>query len=169
VLLGAETLLERAVRVALEAGFKPVFVVVRTESEVSAPLHEPDCEILVNAQAAEGMASSIRCGVEAAQRLGVLGLVVMECDQVGVRPEHLRALVVEPERVTGSRYAGKVGVPAYFPASCFGALMELRGDVGARSMLRGAEAVEDEMLALDVDTEEDVERARAYLGVESRE
>jgi molybdenum cofactor cytidylyltransferase len=164
VLLGAETLLERAVRVALEAGFRPVFVVVRAESEVSAPLHEPGCEILVNAQAAEGMASSIRCGVEAARRLGVRGLVVMACDQVGVRAEHLRALVAEPERVTGSRYAGKVGVPAYFPASCFGALMELRGDVGARSMLRGAEAVEDEMLALDVDTEEDVERARAYFG-----
>ena len=42
--------------------------------------------------------------------------------------------------------------------------MELRGDVGARELLRGAAAVVDEALELDVDTEADVERARGLLG-----
>jgi len=32
----------------------------------------------------------------------------------------------------------KVGIPAYFPAASFADLVELRGDVGAREMLRGA-------------------------------
>jgi molybdenum cofactor cytidylyltransferase len=39
-------------------------------------------------------------------------------------------------------------------------LMKLMGDTGARDLLRGARAVPTEALAFDVDTEEDVERAR---------
>ncbi len=110
------------------------------------------------------MAASIRCGVARAQELGVAGVVLMACDQVAMRAEHLRALGVEADRVTGSGYAGKLGIPAYFPAESFSELMELRGDVGARALLRGAAAVVEEGLALDVDTEADVERARGLLG-----
>ena len=54
----------------------------------------------------------------------------------------------------------KVGIPAYFPATSFAGLLELRGDVGARELLREAPAISDESLALDVDTEADVENAR---------
>jgi CTP:molybdopterin cytidylyltransferase MocA len=70
-----------------------------------------------------------------------------------------------PGRVTGSRYAGRVGIPAYFPAESFGELMELKGDVGARELLLAAWAVVEEELAVDVDTEEDLAKARAALGL----
>ncbi len=155
--IGGETLLERAVRVAVEAGLEPVIVVVR-DAEVGKS--QRGCDLVVNALADEGMASSIRVGVARARELGVAGLVVMACDQVALRAEHVRSLCVEADRVTGSGYAGKVGIPAYFPAEKFPELMELRGDVGARELLRGAVAVVDEALALDVDTEADVERVR---------
>jgi molybdenum cofactor cytidylyltransferase len=156
--IGGETLLERAVRVAVEAGLKPVIVVLRDAGELRG------FEVVVNAMAEEGMASSIRCGVARAGELGVEGVVVMACDQVALGAEHLRALCGETDRVTGSGYAGKIGIPAYFPAANFAELMELRGDVGARDLLRGAAAVVDEGLALDVDTEADVERARGLVG-----
>jgi molybdenum cofactor cytidylyltransferase len=159
--IGGETLLERAVRVAVEAGLSPVIVVVRDE-EAWKSLH--GCEVVENALAEEGMASSIRVGVARAEELGVEGLVVMACDQVALRAEHLRALCEAVDRVTGSGYAGKVGIPAYFPAKKFPELMELRGDVGARELLLGAAVVVDEALGLDVDTEADVERARRMLG-----
>jgi molybdenum cofactor cytidylyltransferase len=161
VVLGGETLVERAVRVALEARLSPVIVVVRAEfaEEMTG------CLVVVNEQTEEGMASSIRCGVERARELGAAGVVVMACDQVGLRADHLRELCAEGERVTGSGYAGKVGIPAYFPAGRFGELLALRGDVGARALLGGAAAVVDEGLGLDVDTQEDVERARRLLGV----
>jgi CTP:molybdopterin cytidylyltransferase MocA len=84
----------------------------------------------------------------------------MACDQVALRAEHIRELCAEADRVTGSGYAGKVGIPAYFPEEKFGELMKLRGDVGARELLRGAVTVVDEGLSLDVDTESDVEQAR---------
>ena len=159
--IGGETLLERAVRVAVEAGLEPVVVVVR-DAEVGKSLH--GCEVVENELAEEGMASSIRVGVARAEELGVEGLVVMACDQVALRAEHLRALSGEVDRVTGSGYAGKVGIPAYFPAEKFPELMKLRGDVGARELLLGAAVVVDEALGLDVDTEADVERARRMLG-----
>lgn len=158
--MGGETLLERAVRVAVEAGLEPVVVVVRDEA-MGTTLQ--GCELVVNALADEGMASSIRCGVARAREAGVAGVVVLACDQVTLGAEHLRALCAEADRVTGSGYAGRVGIPAYFPRAVFGELMELRGDVGARALLQGAAAVVDEGLALDVDTEADVLRGRRAL------
>ncbi|HSY37826.1 MAG TPA: nucleotidyltransferase family protein [Acidobacteriaceae bacterium] len=175
--IGGETLLERAVRVAVEARLAPVIVVVRDASVAGGlrgcevVVRDPGVasilggvEVVVNALADEGMASSIRAGVSRARELGVVGVVVMACDQVALRAEHLRSLCGEVDRVTGSGYAGKVGIPAYFPAEKFSELMELRGDVGARGLLRGAVVVVDESLGLDVDTETDVERARGMLG-----
>ncbi|WP_182277954.1 nucleotidyltransferase family protein [Granulicella sp. 5B5] len=160
VVLNGEMLVERAVRVAMEAGLSPVVVVVGPEAEFLEALQERGCLIVVNEEASEGMAASIRRGVAAARMVQVSGVVVMACDQPGVRVEHLRVLVAVPERVTGSRYAGRTGVPTYFPASAFEALLGLTGDAGAREMLREAAFVEDEALALDVDTEADVEEAR---------
>ena len=164
VMLDGEMLVERAVRVAMEAGLSPVIVVVRPEGDFGQSLQQRGCLIVVNDDAAEGMASSIRRGVVAVKMLRVAGVVVMACDQPAVRAEHLRALVAEPGRVTGSRYAGRTGVPAYFPAVCFEELLKLQGDAGARETLREAAVVEDEGLALDVDTEADVERAARLAG-----
>ena len=164
VVLGGETLVERAVRVAFEAGLSPVIVVLRDEGELSARLLDRGCVVVINEQAEEGMAASIRCGVERARETGVDGAVVMACDQVGLRADHLRALCGEGGRVTGSGYAGKVGIPAYFPAASFGELLALRGDVGARGWLQGGAAVVEEGLGLDVDTEADVERASCADG-----
>ena len=114
--------------------------------------------MVVNREAAEGMASSLRCGVDEARARQAIGIVLMTCDQVATRPDHLRALQENSARVTGSRYAQKTGVPAYFPAASFGALLQLRGDVGARDLLRGAHAIPAEELSLDIDTEQDLAR-----------
>jgi molybdenum cofactor cytidylyltransferase len=163
LVIGGETLVERSVKVAQEAGLSPVIAVVRPESDFGFALQQMGAVVVLNDEAREGMAASIRYGVNAAQLLHAVGVVVTTCDQPGLRPEHIRALIAEPERVTGSRYAGRVGVPAYFPASVFDQLMALQGDMGARDLLRGAKAIAAEELALDVDTDEDAERARRLL------
>ena len=119
--------------------------------------------VLLNENASEGIASSIRVGVKRAQELSAEGVVLMTCDQIAVTAEHLRALYAEPEAPAGSRYAGKTGIPAWFPASGFGDLLQLQGDVGARDLLRDARCVPTEALSFDIDTEADVERARSLL------
>jgi CTP:molybdopterin cytidylyltransferase MocA len=115
---------------------------------------------LVNAEAAEGMASSIRSGIAAAASAGVDGVIILACDQPAVTVEHLRALGGNGGEIVASRYAGRNGVPAYFPRSAFPNLMKLSGDVGARQMLRHARAIELKQGELDIDTPEDLKRAR---------
>ncbi|MEO7028466.1 MAG: nucleotidyltransferase family protein [Acidobacteriaceae bacterium] len=161
--LGGESLVERAVRVAQEAGCAPVIVVVNPEGNFGHRLQQRGCIVVVNENSTEGMASSIRRGIVVARRLKAQGAVVMTCDQPGVLPEHLRALAADAAVMTGSAYAGRVGVPAYFPAAAFDALLALQGDTGARGLLRGAKSIPQEELGLDVDTEEDFRKAQALF------
>ena len=156
VILGGETLLERTVRVATQAALDPVYVIVapgRHFSEI------PCATILTNPDAAEGMASSIRTGVLAATHHRCEGILILACDQPAVTPEHLRCLMGDGTEVVASSYAGRKGVPAYFPASAFGMLLELRGDTGARDLIASARSIPLVNGELDIDTAEDLARA----------
>jgi len=163
VVLGGETLLERAVRTAREAGLSPVTVVVHDAALIEM-LQARGAQVLLNRKFYEGMSTSIHAGVRWAAGMKANGVVLMTCDQPAVTAGHLCALCAEPGSAAGSGYAGKVGIPAYFPSSRFGELMYLSGDVGARAMLRGARVVDCEALGLDIDTEEDLKRARELFG-----
>ena len=92
-----------------------------------------------------------------------LGSRKLACDQPALRADYLRALIEEPQRVTGSAYAESIGVPAYFPAEFFSSLLQLRGDTGARALLKTAYAIGAEGLTLDIDTEQDLDVARSML------
>jgi len=165
-MLGGETLLERAVRVAREAGCSPVVVVMGAEYvKVLGNSVLGDVVTVINDKWEEGMASSIRLGVRA---LGFAakdadGVLLMTCDQPAVTAKHLRWLMARVE-VKASRYAGKNGVPAFFPKKYFGKLMELKGDAGARELLAEARYEELENGELDVDTAADLARARELFG-----
>lgn len=165
-MLGNETLLERATRTAHEAGCSPVIVVLGAEHQrVSAGCQLGDAITVLHDKWEQGMGSSIALGVRACESKAkeIAGAVVMTCDQPAVTVEHLRQLMAQPV-VKASRYAGRKGVPAFFPARYFDALKKLSGDVGARELLRSAEAVELEEGELDVDTAENLERAQELFG-----
>jgi molybdenum cofactor cytidylyltransferase len=98
--LGGETLLERTVRVAREAGCSPVVVVLGAEYvQVLGNSVLGDVVTVINDKWEEGMASSIRLGV------GTLGLVakdaegvlLMTCDQPAVTVKHLSQLMLRAE------------------------------------------------------------------------
>jgi molybdenum cofactor cytidylyltransferase len=156
IVFEGEMLVGRAARIAAEAGLSPVLIVVSPEADFCAALEAAGHRCVVNEEAAEGMAASIRCGIRAAERSAVMGAVLMTCDQPHVTVEHLRRLVAEGDAIRASEYAGRKGIPAYFPAAVFDDLLKLQGDAGAREMLRDAAAVLDESLGMDVDTAEDV-------------
>jgi molybdenum cofactor cytidylyltransferase len=153
----SETLLERTVRIAHSADLEPVFVVLSSNHSI---MLDTRARILVNQAAAEGMASSIRTGVAAAVPAELEGIIILACDQPAVTEEHLRALAGSGDETVASAYAGRKGVPAYFPRSAFPGLMELHGDIGAREMLRDARAIPLNNGDLDIDTAEDLKRAR---------
>ena len=117
--------------------------------------------ILVAMDWGEGMAASLRRGVEWAALSGHDAVAIFTCDQPRLSVAHARQLV-ERHRATGesvaSRYAGTLGVPAVLGRARFPELVRLRGDRGARAVLR-----EDPCVvvvdwpdgALDIDTPAD--------------
>ncbi len=162
VRLGGETLLERSVRIAFEAGCHPVIVVLGASSAaiLSQSVLGP-AQVVLNPIWEEGMASSIRVGVEALPpETGAV--ILLACDQPAVTAGHLGRLASEaPGEPVASAYAGRHGVPAYFPVSNFKELLQLRGDQGARHLLAAARTLPLPGGEIDVDTPESLGDARA--------
>lgn len=133
-----ETLLNRTLRLAREAGADPVLAVLGAHIEQIRPTLPTQIQIVENNDWQSGMASSLRAGIHAIAP-GAPGVLLLLCDQPRVTAAHLRALVaafsVQPPFIAASRYAGKRGIPAAFPKSLFPALAALQGDKGARAIL----------------------------------
>lgn len=154
VRLHGETLLDRAVRVAREAGCAPVVVVLGARAEEIQRVCSLDgTTVVLNTSWQEGMGSSVRVGI-AALPSDTCAAVVLACDQPAVTAAHLRALVAREEDVVASCYAGRRGVPACFRAAIFADLLELRGDQGARALIQKATAIDLPDGELDIDTPE---------------
>lgn len=135
-----EALLHRAARAALEAGLDPVFIILGAGVEALEPLiANLPVEVIPNPHWEEGMSSSIRVGLQAIPPTA-RAVVLLVCDQI-----HLEAAVLErliqafhasPTHPAACFYEGTLGVPAIFPCSAFAELTALRGDKGARLLLR---------------------------------
>jgi molybdenum cofactor cytidylyltransferase len=90
--------------------------------------------------------------------------MLLLADQAAVSADDLKRLARawrrQPQYIAAALYAGTSGVPAIFPRSAFRDLAELRGDVGARVLLRRSAdrvvRVPMPSAALDVDTPEDL-------------
>jgi molybdenum cofactor cytidylyltransferase len=145
---GKSSLLRRSAEAALEAGCRPVVVVLGAESgRVGPEVEDLPVTVVVNERWREGMAASILAGVEAlrCEEPGAEALLLLVCDQPHLSAELLRRLCAAFDGREGRRvaceYGGTVGVPALFHRSLFDRLAGLRGDRGAKSLL--LEAGED--------------------------
>ena len=158
---GGETLLERAVRVSREAGLSPVIVVLGARAgEIVTRCDLRAAQVVRCDRWAEGMSRTLATGINAVAETNAASVVVLTSDMPFVTAEHLMALTRKRGEVRASAYAGHHGIPAHFPRRWYPDLMRLEGDAGARDLLRDAPSVELGDDALDVDTREDLQRAR---------
>lgn len=161
-----ETLVRRAVRAATEAGCGPVIVVVgEAGPAIREELRESAALPIENPEWQRGLGTSVRRGtqfvIESAP--GVDALVLMVCDQPVVESSTIAALVAEQERsgkpIVASSYSGTLGVPALFVRSCFGALLALPDDSGAKTLIAtqpdDVASIIFEDGAIDIDTPAD--------------
>jgi len=140
---GGETLLERVVRLAKEAGAAPVIAVLGAHYKIiRSTITLNDAIVVINEEWEQGIASSIQAGLSAldAAARGASGVLILSCDQPRLTAGHLGSLIetfiAQAEfSIVASAYAGIVGVPAIFPRSVFAELLALRGDKGARALL----------------------------------
>jgi molybdenum cofactor cytidylyltransferase len=159
----AGTVLSSAVAPHLEAGVGRVIVVLgdRAEKVRSATglLADPRLITVVNLDWAEGMASSIRRGLEECGEANAVLLALG--DQPDVDAARVKALLsawAPGVPLVVPVHGDRASHPVLFARTLFDELRALRGDVGARDVVRRhwAEAARVSMPPLaDVDTEED--------------
>ena len=146
----------------------PLIVVVGAASlRVSLAVRRTRCgaHIVPNPDWNLGMATSLREGLAAVPRSARAALVLL-VDQPRVGTAALQRLIVawrqRPGVPAAAGYAGSTGVPAVLPRRRWRALRALRGDEGARALLRDGRVTIVEMpeAALDVDTPADLLAAR---------
>jgi molybdenum cofactor cytidylyltransferase len=153
------------------AGHAVTVVIGAHAAELTHLLQHSGVSLIVNRNWEEGMASSIRFGI-AALPPACDAVLIQLGDQVAVTADDLRRLVSawrgEDSVVAAAMYRGTVGVPAIFPRWCFSELSQLRGDVGAKSILdRYRDRVARVAMpnaAVDLDTAEDLARLQQSYG-----
>lgn len=175
LVLEGETLLNRAIRLAREAGAAPVVVVLGAHfEEVRATLPLKDVVLLQNHAWETGMASSIRAGVDALETYApqAQAVLLLTCDQPRLTADHLYTLLGFREEegacIVASTYCGVRGTPALFPRELFARLGALEGDKGARSILAHPPCplIEVELRGgeIDIDAPSDLEKLRGFRG-----
>ncbi len=164
--VGGESLVARAVRAAGGPACSETIVVLGAGADaVRAELASLPVRTVVNAGWPTGIASSIRTGLSAVDAAADAVLFVV-CDQpalnAGVLDGLVEAFRAGTAGIVASGYAGTLGVPALFARSYFEELAALRGDTGARSVIRAhsGDVVERPFAGgeEDVDTPEDARR-----------
>jgi molybdenum cofactor cytidylyltransferase len=164
--LQGRPLLQRTVANAVDVAGHAVTVVLGAHAGELAPLlrHSP-ASIVINREWSEGIGSSIRAGI-ARMPSSADAVLLLLADQAAVTVEDLRRIIGvwrrQPHCIVAARYDSITGVPAIFPRSDYAALAALRGDQGARALLRGKSdrivPVALASAAIDIDTPEDLLR-----------
>jgi molybdenum cofactor cytidylyltransferase len=161
-----QPLIRRTVARAVASALDDILVVIGHEAEaVRAALDGLPVRIVANPDAERGQSTSLRAGL-AALSPQTEAVIFLLGDQPTVDPATIEALIAAWRStrapVVAPQYSDGLGNPIVFNREVFSELASLRGDVGARAVVRAREAAGD-LLAVpmagaaprDVDTEED--------------
>jgi molybdenum cofactor cytidylyltransferase len=160
------TLVRHVVESASKSVCRPVAVVLGANMDQIRPEICEEARIVENSEWNEGMASSIRRGVEAIEA-EVDAIILMLCDQPLIDAQILNRFAEKSgEGLVAAEYGGTIGVPALFASEFFDELRALRGKDGAKKILltnenRVARIVCPEA-AIDIDTAADVQRLQRF-------
>ena len=158
--------MEHAVDVANDSDAIPVIVILGANADLmEKEIDEKKVHIEENKEWKEGMASSVRCGINILNHIAPSsdGVIIMVCDQPFVSSSLLNELI-KVQKDTGkpivtSQYENAIGPPALFHKTIFQELLALRGDAGARKIIEqrrdDVATVSFKKGSIDIDTEAD--------------
>lgn len=166
-----QTLFEYSLQTAIGSQAQSVIVVLGDKAEaLRKNIQDGNVHVVVNGEWQEGMASSIRYGIKAMSEIApdAEGIILMVCDQPFVTSALLNELI-ETHKKTGKQivacgYDNTFGPPVFFHQSLFEELLQLKGDIGARGIVRQhtdlVGVVPFPEGTFDIDTEADYERIK---------
>ena len=159
--IGGETLVRRTCRAALASGLAEVILVTgHAKREVQAEVADLDLLLTHNPAYRDGQSGSVRCGLARVSDRAE-GAMFLPVDQPGLGAAVIDRLLGGfdgPTSIVVPTYRGRRGAPVTFGRSWFVHLKHLRGDEGARPLLREHAAhvveveLETELPLVDIDT-----------------
>jgi molybdenum cofactor cytidylyltransferase len=166
--LGATTVLGATLTQVLQSRL-PLVVVTTAPLVAAAAEHvaQRDIVVLGAAEAVRGMGSTIAAGIGA--RSDARGWLVLPADMPLVKSSTLQAVAaaLDEHPIAYAQHAGRRGHPVGFGSELYSELVRLDGDEGARRLLARYPAhavdVDDPGVLVDIDTPQDLERARTRL------
>ena len=156
------------VSAAISSRLNPIIVVVGAHATlITGEISENNVHVVQNQNWEEGIASSIRCGIQALGKLDPASdaTFLMVCDQPHITSSLLNDML-DAQRKTGkpivaAHYSGIAGTPALFHKKFFPELLSLKGDKGAAKILKQqtdqVALVFFPLGAIDIDTAGDYE------------
>ena len=171
---GDLTLLQHSIHVAHEADVNTIVVVLGAHADSMNNDFSTKSVFVTNSNWKEGMASSIQLGIKSLldRDAETEGAILMVCDQPYVNSLLLNTLI-ETYKTTGkqivaSGYDNTFGPPVFFHKLFFPELLQLKGDVGAKSVIKKHEGQVEIVLfpegSIDIDTDVDYQKLLKATG-----
>jgi molybdenum cofactor cytidylyltransferase len=170
--LGDKTILEHVLDVVAQTKIDHVVVVLGANAaEIRRHIAFAKQRVIVNEDHLKGMSTSIHAGLRTLTAQSDAAMFVLG-DQPLVKPQTLDTLIDEYLRTKAPivipTYRGARGNPVIIDRSVFPRVMDLRGDVGFRSLFTdysGALAkveVDDVGIVTDIDTQDDLDEITGH-------
>lgn len=166
--VGGKPMVAHIADAALESSAAPVFVVTgNAEAEIRSALAGRDVTFVHNPDYADGLSTSLRAGLTALPEEADGALVCLG-DMPDIRAAHLDRLIAafDPEEgrtICVPTVAGKRGNPVLWGRDWFAAMMEVKGDTGAKHLIGENEdavcevPMPDDAALRDIDTQAELE------------
>lgn len=174
VKIKGKSILRWSVENVLKSRAIEIFVVIGKDSNLmKKELEGLEVKILLNEKYLEGMSSSIKLGIRSVNSQSD-GAIILMADQPNLQAETINCFIEKfyesHKKIIAAHYGNIVGNPVLFHRSLFNELLTIKGDVGARSVLkRHAEEIElvnvSEEEILDLDTPEDFQKLKAIYNI----
>jgi xanthine dehydrogenase accessory factor len=157
------SLLRRSIDIAKSLVDDRVKVILGARAQkVKRDIAYLDSGIIVNDNWESGIASSLKAGLDDLPNECSAVLYVL-CDQALISAEHLQKLcelwLNDKSKIVACTYADTLGVPVIIPRQYFPSIMNLKGDVGAKSILKqhadNVVSINIPEAEIDIDTEAD--------------
>ncbi|MCU7550376.1 nucleotidyltransferase family protein [Chitinophagaceae bacterium LB-8] len=163
-----KSLLQHNINTALGANANQVVVMLGANAEaLEKEIDQQNIHVIINTEWQEGMASSIRCGLNAILTMAPSsdGIILMLCDQPFVTASLLNDLLKTHKEtskpVITCSYGNTFGPPTFFHKSMFSELLQLKGDTGARKIVQqyanNIVTIPFSQGHIDIDTQSDYE------------
>ena len=150
----------------MKSNAEQVIVVLGANADIMMKeFEENEVRVVINTGWEEGMASSIRAGINALVEISASAdaAILMPCDQPYVSASLLNELISKQEetgkRIIACDYGEALGPPSLFHKDMFAELLMLQGETGAKTIIQShsddVATVVFTKGSVDIDTKED--------------